>query len=596
MPSSQDQLRRSWHSFTTNGTAARFTRAFFREHPRHALQATLAIVLSSVFEGFGALTMFPLLVLLLERRSITDSGYLTGGPLARALEQLGTACGEAGLFAFVVGAMFLKGLFQWFSMREAGRAVVQAVTALRLRLVSGLFAARWPFLAEQSAGELANALSRSAGETANGFLQVCYFGAAVSLVAVYAAVVAVVSWQALVIATVSGLLSVVLLRRFTQRTRELGGEAARAQAELLSELVSAVHGIKAIRAMELGPWFENALESHSRSIQAAEQRLISLMHLMLGMQEPVLASLIAAGFLAGYFVFDYTLARLGLIAFAAWRVGTQVNIAHSAYRAMVASEAHYHLLHSLIENTRQARETDDGTGFPPGGPATLTLNNVSFAYGNGPLVLDGLHLEIPAGRLTVLLGESGAGKTTMVDLLLGLRQPTAGAIHVNGVPLANVSRQEWRRQVGYVPQEFPLFPGSVLLNVTMGDPGITPEAVQQALVDAGAMAFVASLPDGLHTPVGQQGFNLSGGQRQRVALARALVRRSSLLILDEATSALDVKAEEDVVDLLARLRGECTVVAITHRPALIQAADVVYRLAEGKAGLVKATAHATAAM
>ena len=179
-------------------------------------------------------------------------------------------------------------------------------------------------------------------------------------------------------------------------------------------------------------------------------------------------------------------------------------------------------------------------------------------------MLDGLSLEIPAGEITAVIGTSGAGKTTIVDLITGLVQPDGGAVRVDGVRLPELDTRLWRQMLGYVPQEMLLLHDSVLMNVTLGDPEIKLDRVEAALRDAGAWEFVCELPEGVHSSVGERGTLLSGGQRQRIAIARALVHEPKLLILDEATAALDPENEAAVWEAVENLRGRVTVVAISH--------------------------------
>ncbi len=229
-----------------------------------------------------------------------------------------------------------------------------------------------------------------------------------------------------------------------------------------------------------------------------------------------------------------------------------------------------------------ANQENPGGRTEPRFERDIRFDAVRFAYG-ARQVLQGADLIVPAGSITVLTGMSGAGKTTLIDLVLGLHRPQSGRILIDGVDLGEIDLQAWRTMVGYVPQELILFHASVLENLTLSDSDHSEGAVAEALRWAGAEEFVAQLPEGVHTEVGTKGARLSGGQRQRIALARALIRKPRLLILDEVTSALDPESEREICRNILGLQGRTTVLAITHRPAFLEIASRVYQIDEGRA-------------
>ena len=182
-----------------------------------------------------------------------------------------------------------------------------------------------------------------------------------------------------------------------------------------------------------------------------------------------------------------------------------------------------------------------------------------------------------------IVGNSDSGKTTLIDLITGLLQPRSGTILIDDTPVSELDIKAWRQMIGYVPQETQLLHDTVLHNVTLDDPGLCNADAERALKDAGAWEFVAALPEGMDSIVGERGEKLSGGQRQRIMIARALVHHPKLLILDEATSALDPGSEAAIRQTIQQLRGKLTLLAISHQTALIDAADRVYRLENGRA-------------
>lgn len=218
--------------------------------------------------------------------------------------------------------------------------------------------------------------------------------------------------------------------------------------------------------------------------------------------------------------------------------------------------------------------------LPPAGPPVLRLEEVTVRHADrsGP-ALDQASLEVRPGERVALYGPSGGGKTTVLQLLLGLEVPAAGRVLLGGVDLREADLAGWRRLVAWLPQEARLAHGTVAENVRWGDPSACDEAVGRALGEAGLPP--ESLPQGLATPVGEGGRELSAGQRRRVALARALVRRAPVLLLDEPGASLDVELQERVGSLLDGLPRDTTVLYCVHQPALLQHADRVVRVEGG---------------
>ncbi len=202
------------------------------------------------------------------------------------------------------------------------------------------------------------------------------------------------------------------------------------------------------------------------------------------------------------------------------------------------------------------------------------LRGVTLVFPDGETTgLSGLDLSVRPGETIAIVGPSGAGKSTLLSLLLGFTRPTSGQVLLDGQSLQDIDLRTYRSFVSVVPQDSLLFDGSVLENVTYGLETVAPETVEQALRDANAWDFVAELPEGWHTRLGERGARLSGGQRQRLAIARALVRNPRVLLLDEATSALDSASETQVQQALSRLMKGRTTFVVAHRLSTIRTAD-----------------------
>jgi ABC-type multidrug transport system fused ATPase/permease subunit len=212
----------------------------------------------------------------------------------------------------------------------------------------------------------------------------------------------------------------------------------------------------------------------------------------------------------------------------------------------------------------------------------IVFDQISFRYGAGDPVLSDVSFSMAKGRVIALVGPSGAGKTTLADLLPRFHDPTSGQILMDGVPLTRLSRRSLRALMGVVSQDTVLLNDTVQANIAYGSPGANREHVELAAAAANAAGFIAQLPQGYDTLLGERGTRLSGGQRQRIAIARALLRDPPILILDEATSALDTESERLVQQAIERLIRERTVLVIAHRLATVRDADEIVVLDAGR--------------
>jgi ATP-binding cassette subfamily C protein len=212
----------------------------------------------------------------------------------------------------------------------------------------------------------------------------------------------------------------------------------------------------------------------------------------------------------------------------------------------------------------------------------IELEGVDFTYEDGTEVIRGLNLVIHRGESVGIVGATGAGKSTLLDLILGLLDPTAGRITIDGRDLRDDIRG-WQAAIGLVPQSVYLLDDTIRRNVAFGiaDSEIDDDAVAEAIALARLEDFIATLPQGLETTVGERGVRLSGGQRQRVAIARALYRRPQILIFDEGTASLDNLTEAELLRAIEGLRGERTIITVAHRLTTVQGCDRVILLADG---------------
>jgi len=272
-------------------------------------------------------------------------------------------------------------------------------------------------------------------------------------------------------------------------------------------------------------------------------------------------------------------AELLLLLFVFMRLAPQLAALQHAYQNVVVDLPAFTSIMATIQSCEEAAEPA-ADPEPVPFAREIRVDHVDFGYPGVP-VLRGVTVTIPAGLTVAIVGTSGAGKSTLADLVLGLLTPEAGRILVDGVPLTAGRMAGWRQQVGYVPQETFLVHDSVRANLLWAAPHATGEELWTALKSASA-GFVADLPNGIDTVIGDRGVLLSGGERQRLAFARALLRRPRLLILDEATSSLDSENERVIEQAANALHGRVAILLITHRLATVRRADMIYVLDGGR--------------
>lgn len=553
-------------------------RIFFGAADTRPTLVLVCLLLGGACEAIGLTTLLPVISELAGGGSETSSPL--SGTITEALAALGLSPTLGTLIAVIAIAMVLKNLLAFLALSYAGYAVANVSTALRRRLLDALFAAQWSYFVDNRTGRIANAISNDATRAGDAYGASARFVAYTIQAAVYVLVAFAISARLALAGCLAGLLLVLAFRRLISLGRSAGNRQTDKTSSLVTYAADALNNMKPIKAMERKTHFIKFFLQKIKSLRRAlVVRAVAKQGLTSG-QQIIQVLVVCGGAYVAAVYWAIPLAELVVMGIIFAQVVSIFAKVQTYLQATAEVESAYWRTVELANEVERNGEPDPGTRA-----ATLErscrFEDATFAYGDRNILKDA-RFEIPAGRITVFQGMSGAGKTTLVDLLIGLHRPTSGQILVDGVPLQEISLASWRSMIGYVPQEPSLLHGSIRDNITLGDANMTDEAIYSALRLAGAEEFVASLPEGIDSDVGEMGTKLSGGQRQRIALARALVLKPKLLVLDEVTSALDPETEEQICGEVAALAGDYTIVAITHRPAWTAIADRLYKLEEGQ--------------
>ncbi|MBK9468025.1 MAG: ABC transporter ATP-binding protein [Gammaproteobacteria bacterium] len=557
--------------------------SFYRAYPWQTFFTLLALSVAGLAEGVGLSVLLPLLNMAMEGQGqaapASDNEFSQS--VRGALDVLGITPTLGNMLLVVVFAIGGKSLLLLFAKRQVGYTAARLATDLRLELLRAIMRSRWEYFLGQPVGKLTNSLATEAARASESFVNGATALTFLAQAVVYGAVAIAVSWRATLTGIVAGAVIIGLSHSLVRITKKAGRKQTSVMLSLMATMTDTLGSVKPLKGMGREHLADAVLSMETARLNRALERQALGSALLESTQEFLFALIIAGGIYVALAEFAMPFATVMVLVVVVGQMVALLGKVQKQYQKMTLSESAYWSMKRTIAEAHAEEEQLRG-GARPVLAGRLGMEGVCFAY-EERRVLDDLSLEIPAGELVTLIGPSGAGKTTVVDLLIGLIRPDAGRITLDGTPLDSMDIKQWRRSIGYVPQETLLLHESIAHNVSLGDSELSQADIEHALRAAGAWDFVSALPEGLHSNVGERGGRLSGGQRQRIVIARALVRCPQLLILDEATSALDAESAEAVRQTLERLRGSLTILTITHESSLVDIADRVYRLESGRA-------------
>jgi len=493
--------------------------------------------------------------------------------------------------AGLIGIYWLKNLYLAANIIVTQKFISGIQVRLSYQLLKTYLYSSYTFHLQHNAAQLLRNVTTETAGLCNGclvpLLQLITDLSVVTLVAIFLILrEPVVSLVAVIVMGTAGLLFYRAFRGVMERAGKIRQSH---QGKLYQQVNQALGGIKETKILGKEAFFLERFARHCIPIINAQkfQQSFGQFTRLYGETAAVTALMlgVAVSIVRGN-AMDSILPALALFAVAAFRLLPSMN------RILVALNRIRFNIHTLnlISNEFKNQEYAPATANENKDRdlvwnREIILDNISFQYpGACGIALKRVYIEIPWGTSVGLIGTSGAGKTTLVDVLLGLLTPTEGRILVDGVDIQNNIRS-WQNQIGYIPQSIYLCDDTLRRNIALGVPDseINEEAVWSAIRSAQLEQLVASLPEGLDTVVGERGVRLSGGQRQRIGIARALYPNPQLLVMDEATAALDNQTEASVMEAIANLSGEKTLIVIAHRLNTVRNCDRIYLLEAGRA-------------
>lgn len=497
----------------------------------------------------------------------------------------------AGVAAVLPAAMIGRGVCDFLGTYFMNWVGLRAVVDLRVRMFAHLQRLSLDFYSGSRTGEL---ISRVTNDT--GLVQAALSNVIEDLIKEPVTLVCVLvwllytDWQLTLAGLVLFPLCLLPIVLFGRRTRKASRAAQESQASLLSVLHEAIAGLRVIKAFGMEQRETEDFRKLCQNFFRQRMRVVRAKALSTPLIEMVAGWGGALVFLYAYYI---GLEGSQLIAFALglfmlYAPVKKIGRVHLQIQETLGAGER---IFQLLDQQPSVVESPAARTLPRFGRA-LEFDHVSFRYAPavaGPEggVLEDVQLQIPAGLLVAVVGASGAGKTTLINLVPRFYDPTAGTVRLDGVDIREVSFASLRSQIGLVTQDTFLFNDTVTSNIAYGKPGATREEIVEAARRAHAHEFIQQMPQGYNTPVGDLGVKLSGGQRQRLAIARALLKNPPILLLDEATSALDTESERVVQTALDELmwgggKRQLTMLVIAHRLSTVQHADRIIVLDKGR--------------
>lgn len=556
---------------------------FAREYKLTMLAVSTLMAVVALSEGLVIALVIPLLNLALGKGTAQEGGFLANAtPIIQRIFNFFGLSPSLGLILvtivliFVVQglARFLQKHLQWKMIKEYDQSLVHC-------LFKNYLSASWIFFVNHKAGHLMNVLSTETTRARAAFQFILQALAHFFLILFYLAISSLISWKITLLAILFGSLASTFLKLFIGRMERYGIETSKINNEFQSLAFDILSSAKMIKSSATEEKALNAVDNitqkrtHLDYISQMSGSLIPSFYFPLVMGMLALLVYIAMGY------WQTNFATLLIFLYVFFRLIPTLSAFHSDYgQALIYIPSLDEI--DKIQKEAVGHHEESGKRTFTHLKESIVFDHIVFGYQQKEGVLKDITLTIRKGESIAVVGASGAGKTSLVDLLLGLLTPLKGTVLIDTIPLTTYDIASWRKKVGYLSQDVFLFHDTLRANLAWIAPRTSESDINQAIKAAYAEEFINKMPEGLNTVIGDRGVKLSGGQRQRIALARLLLQNPDIIVFDEAMSALDSHSETLVQKAIATHLKKKTKIIISHRLSSVKEADKIYVLKKGR--------------
>ncbi|MDC0074609.1 ABC transporter ATP-binding protein/permease [Alphaproteobacteria bacterium] len=550
----------------------------FKLEPKTGSIAVCLIIIATLSELFGIGILLPILKTILN--SSSEASRLEQ-IVINLINFIGIDKDNLiSLLLTLVVAFIVKGFIVFIAQRQIAVIVIRFGTKRRHELMSALTSAKWSYFVNHSTASIINSIGMEISGSTRAASQSFHLISQIVQAPIYLIGALFIDPLILIGLLAASLIFIVGFYPFISIGKKAGKNVRTSQESLSTALADILVAVKPIKAMHQEKLIKPILEKKLFDLNKYHEQVATVTTGLMALREPIFVIFISAFI---YITTEYTTTPLDMtiiIGFIFYRLLNNVSIIQHDFQAISVFQTFLFSTLKRINEARKFKEIDTGKDL------FFNYNKIIFDKVEFKIkeskILKNISANFAVNKITLVTGESGSGKTTVADILMRLREPTAGNVYIDQKNLKNFSLKSWREHIGYVPQDPFLINDNIINNVSLYNDSIKIENIYKALELADILKFVKTLPEGIYSNVGERGNRLSGGQKQRLMIARALVVKPKLLILDEPTSGLDHQSVVEIHETLNNLKEKMTIVIISHDDQAKNISDYVYTLNKGE--------------
>jgi len=555
-----------------------FNRAFGKYKIQIAILSFLSFI-NSILEGIGISAVIPIFSF------VSNEGTKGSDIISKTIERIFNfvhiGYSVRNLLIFIGVLFIFKVIIIFFTQYITVKVIADYQKNTKTEIFKSILKSNWPYLSKQKLGHLDQVMTTNVNNISSMFSCFSTSVLIVAKIVIYSVIAINISLIVTLSMFALGAFSFFIFKPLFYKSKEISSKSEDLNRITSHYINENILGMKTVKSMNV----EKGVLSKINNYFDLSKKLTLDLVITKGITDVIL-QIIGVGFILSAFIFFYktvafNFATFAVMVYAVNQIFTQIQAMQEQMHRFVSNFPYLNKVFEYLDQSIMHKELDKGTrdfSFKE----KLEFKNVLFYYNSKNNILNNITFEIKKGEMIGLIGPSGAGKTTIVDLLLRLYSPISGEILIDNNRIEKINLKSWRENIGYVSQDIFLMNDTISNNIRFYDLSLTNNEIEDAAKMANISGFIQNLPEKYESIIGERGIMLSGGQRQRIIIARVLARKPKLLILDEATSALDNESEIEVQKVIEGLQGKITVLVIAHRLSTIINSDRLIALENGK--------------